>query len=87
MELYKISVNMTLVLVTPDDCEPSQTDIMKALKKEVEDNGFMPGDIKKKVLTKRSKIPEHWEFSIPWPTEKGINKKEKTIVEILRDNK
>jgi len=83
MELCKISVKMTLVLAVPDDHEPTLKEIAKALKDEICANGFFAGEMKTTWITCKRDVPNIWKGSIPWSTKKRLNRKERTISEIL----
>jgi hypothetical protein len=87
MELYSVSVKMNLVLAVPNDCEPTDEDIAKALKQEICTNGLIEGAHEKKavLLTSEKKIPKGWERSaIPWSIKSKLNPNDYTIEMILR---
>jgi hypothetical protein len=87
MELYTVKVEMTLVLATRDGEEPTNEDIAKALANEIKCNGFIAGSKRVKILERHSKIPQGWSTVIPWPTRKSVNKRERYVAQILREDK
>jgi hypothetical protein len=83
MELCKVSVNITLVLAVPNDHEPTDKEIAKALKDEICANGFFAGERKTTWVIHRRDVPNIWKGSIPWSTKKRLNREERTVAEIL----
>lgn len=86
MELYTVKVEMTVVLATPNDHEPTDKDIAKAIANEIECNGFMAGKKKVKSLKRKSKIPKGWDTVLPWTTKKSVNKDERYVKQILDED-
>jgi len=87
MELYTVKVKMTLVLAMPDGEEPTDKDIAKALKSEIDCNGFEAGKKKVVELVRKSQIPAGWEGSLPWPTKERVNERERYVDQILLEDK
>jgi hypothetical protein len=87
MELYTVNIKMTLVLATPDGEEPTDKDIAKALKREIDLNGFEAGMKKVVELTRKSRVPAGWEDSLPWSTRKKVNKRDRYVDQILLEDK